>query len=110
MCVLLRDTGQLCLAGHQSGLFPTDIQARESVGQERKVREQRKHETKGLRGHVHSWADEIAICLGSLQGKHSAHNAKEAEDSNCAAAGLRDVQLPWAPYAPLSFLCPSQSL
>lgn len=54
---------------------------------------------------MHSWADEIAICLGSLQGKHSVHNAKEAEASNCAAAGLRDVQLPWAPCAPLSSVC-----
>lgn len=35
------------LAGDQNGLFPTEIQAREGVGQERKVREQRKHETKG---------------------------------------------------------------
>lgn len=35
------------LAGDQNGLFPTEIQAREHVGQERKVREQRKHEPKG---------------------------------------------------------------
>lgn len=59
---------------------------------------------------MHSWPDENAICLGSLQGKHSAHDAKEAEDSNCAAAGLRDVQLPWTPCAPLCSVCPSQSL
>lgn len=32
---------------HRHGLFPTEIQAGECVGQERKVREQKKHETKG---------------------------------------------------------------
>lgn len=56
---------------------------------------------------MHSWADEIAVCLGSLQGKHNTHDAKEAEDSSCAAAGLRDVHLP---CAPLCSVCSSSSL